>query len=89
MDLPKFENPPFTFSDERWNDEEQCREYAYTDMQLRVTAKGLMLQQGNPDTVPRKRAEVERTLAHVVFELAYRTHRLDEYIEMNREAQAA
>ena len=90
MAFPKeYQDPPFAFSDERWNDEEQCREYVYTDMQLRITAKGLMLQQADPEHSPRKQAEIERTLGHVVFELAYRTNTVQQYIEMNREANAA
>jgi hypothetical protein len=84
--MSEYQPEPFMFSNERWNNEEQCREYTYTDMQLRITAKSLMLQQNDPETLPRKRAEIERTLGHVVFELAYRTQTLQDYIQMHKDA---
>lgn len=77
----------FTFSDERWNEEDQCMEYVTSDMQLRIACKGLMLQRDDAEwKSPSKCAEIEREIGHVVFELAYRTHTIQEYIEMNRQA---
>jgi hypothetical protein len=86
MSFPKeYESAPRTYGDTRWNQEDQCEEYVHSDMQLRITAKSLMVQQAE-ELVPRKREEVERELGHVVFELAYRTQRIQEYIEMQRQA---
>lgn len=77
----------FNYSEEQWNEQDQCREYAFSDMQLRIAAKGLMLQRDDPEfKSPRKLAEIERQLSHVVFELAYRTHTVQDYIEMHRQA---
>lgn len=71
---------PFKFSDEQWNETEQCQEYVTSDMQLRIGTKALMLAQEDPDLMPRRRASIEREIMHRVFELAYRTNTLQEYI---------
>jgi hypothetical protein len=74
-------------SDERWNEQDQCREYVMTDMQLRIATKGLMLQQQSEEwKSPRKMAEIERAIGHHVFELAYRTHTVQDYIDLHRQA---
>lgn len=73
--------------DERWNADDECMEYTHSDMQLRIAAKGLMMARDDKEfKSPRKCAEIERELGHVVFELAYRTQTVQEYIEMNRQA---
>lgn len=78
---------PFNYSDERWNEEDQCMEYVTSDMQLRIACKGLMLQRDSKEWKSERRcAEIEREIGHVVFELAYRTNTIQEYIEMNRQA---
>lgn len=77
----------FNFADTRWNEDDQCYEYVTSDMALRIRAKELMLERDSEEwKSPRKVEEIERTLGHVVFELAYRTNRVQEYIEMNKEA---
>lgn len=71
---------PFAFGDERWSEEDECFEYTTSDMQLRIAAQGLLLQQkSNEWSSPRKKAEVERHLSHIIFEISYRTHTIKDY----------
>lgn len=76
-------NQPFNFSD-TIEDEEGIR-YVTSDMQLRILAKETMLAEQNCE-IPRQREVLQRTIGHVVFELAYRTHTMDEYIQYHKEA---
>lgn len=83
----EYQPTTFQFSDEKWNDEDQCMEYVTSDMQLRIACKGLMLKRDSKEwKSARQCAEIEREIGHVVFELAYRTNTIQEYIEMNRQA---
>lgn len=76
----------FDYSDEFIDDDLQVNQ-VWTDMDLRVEAKTLMLRTDSEEWLsPRKRAEIQRTLGHVVFELAYRTGTMQDYIQFHKEA---
>lgn len=77
--------PPIAELGAETTDTDGIPQYTHSDMVLRIAAKELMMEQ-DTDLMPHRRADVERHISHVVFELAYRTHTMDEYIEMHREA---
>lgn len=80
-----FQPRSYDFSHESLNDDNEL-EYTHTDGQLRVTAKLLMMEQRREDVMPHRRADVDRELGHLVFEMAYRSGHMDEYIQMHNEA---
>jgi hypothetical protein len=75
----------FDYADIAWSEEDNCYEYVHSDMALRIMAKTLMMKQQSCE-IPRQKTEIERNLGHVVFELAYRTNTLREYIGYQAEA---
>lgn len=76
-----FQLPSYDYSHEELNEADELH-YTHSDGDLRVVAKLLMLEQQSKNLTPRMRAANERELGHVVFEMAYRSGNIPEYIGM-------